>query len=135
MSYMNHLNKFLKNELKISKSRLFFISPEGANVTAEAWSFFLLLLSCYSFYIIYPWSRGELTEALSEVDKRLTMFKIQCFSVLISSITLKVEDFCLYSPTQETLEYSRSHYYDSVTKLQLINYRFTEPSSSTMFQF
>ena len=37
MSYKKHLNeKFLKNELKTSKSRFFFIFLERENITAEA---------------------------------------------------------------------------------------------------
>ena len=45
----------------------------------------------------------------------------------------KIEHFHLYSPSQEIQEYSGPHYYDSVTKLQVINYRF--PERSRMFQF
>ena len=49
--------------------------------------------------------------------------------------TSKIQKFPLHSPSQETLEYSRSHYYDLVTKLQVIIYRFPERSNSRMFQF
>ena len=45
----------LKNELKTSKSRLFFIFAERVDMLAEAWIFFLILLSCYSFFNIPPW--------------------------------------------------------------------------------
>ena len=51
-------------------------------------------------------------------------------------ITLKIENLHLYiGPSQETLERSILHYYDSVAKLQVINYRFPERSRSGMFQF
>ena len=43
-----------KNELKTSKSSLFFISSERVNVIADARIFFLIFLSCYPFYIIPP---------------------------------------------------------------------------------
>ena len=45
----------LKNELKTSKSRLFFIFAERVDILAEAWIFFLILLSYYSFFNIPPW--------------------------------------------------------------------------------
>ena len=59
MSYKKRLNdKFKKNELKTSKSRLFFISPEKVDIIAEVRMFFsniveLLLLLCYTtiFYV------------------------------------------------------------------------------------
>ena len=50
--YKEHLNDNLKYDLK---SRLLFISPERVNIIAEARMFFLILLSCYSLYIITPW--------------------------------------------------------------------------------
>ena len=55
MSYKKYLNdKSQKNELKTSKSRLFFISLDRVDIIAEARIFFLILLGCYSFYIIPP---------------------------------------------------------------------------------
>ena len=47
-------HQFKKDKLKTSKSRLSFISPERVNVIAKAQMFFLILLSCYCFYIIPP---------------------------------------------------------------------------------
>ena len=52
----------LKNELKTSKSRLFFIFAERVDILAEARIFFLILLSRYSFFNIPPWEDiGEAT--------------------------------------------------------------------------
>ena len=53
MSYKKQLNdKFLKNELKISKSHLFFISPEKSKYNCRGIDVFsnseLLLLLCYA---------------------------------------------------------------------------------------
>ena len=54
MSSKKHLHDNLKNVLHTPKARLFFISSEIADLIAEARKFFLILLSCYSFYIIPP---------------------------------------------------------------------------------
>ena len=54
MSSKKHLHDNLKNVLHTPKTRLFFISSEIADLIAEARIFFLILLSCYSFYIIPP---------------------------------------------------------------------------------
>ena len=78
------------------------------------------------------------------IDKKLTTFKIRyllnesLYAMLVGSnlITVKIENFHLYiGPSQETLERSILHYYDSVAKLQVISYRFPERSRSGMFQF
>ena len=60
---------------------------------------------------------------------------IQFLSVLVSSLTHKIKSFHLYSPSQETHERFGLHYYDSLTKSQVANYRFPERSSSRMFHF
>lgn len=54
MSSKKHLHDNLKNVLHTPKTRLFFISSEIADLIAEARIFFLILLICYSFYIIPP---------------------------------------------------------------------------------
>ena len=50
-------NMFHRNELTVSKSCLFCISPERVHVGAESWMFFLSLLNCYSIYIIPLWEK------------------------------------------------------------------------------
>ena len=55
MSYKKYLNDKLKKRTKNFKLALVFISPERVNIIAEASIFFLILLSCYSFYILPPW--------------------------------------------------------------------------------
>ena len=60
---------------------------------------------------------------------------IQFLSVLVSSQSHKIKSFHLYGSSQETLERFGSHYYDSLTKLQVANYRFPERSSSRTFHF
>ena len=55
MCLRKHLNdEFHRKELTISKSRLFFISLKRADTIVDSWVFFLILLSCLSFYTIHP---------------------------------------------------------------------------------
>ena len=52
--------KFQTNELAISKLRLLFIYPKGVAIIAASRMFFAkLLLSCYSFNILTPWSNSK----------------------------------------------------------------------------
>ena len=55
MSIEKRLNYKFKYELKTSKSLLLFISPERVNITGQTRMFFLMVLSCYCFYIFPPW--------------------------------------------------------------------------------
>ena len=55
MSIEKRLNYKFKYELKTSKSPLLFISPERVNITGQTRMFFLIVLSCYCFYILPPW--------------------------------------------------------------------------------
>ena len=48
-------DKFHRNYLKVLKSCLIFVSTEKVDVIAVWWKFFLILISCYLYYIIHPW--------------------------------------------------------------------------------
>ena len=52
---MSCLKKWIKN----IKSRLIFVYTEGGNIIAEARMFYVILLRCYSFYIIPPWCNAN----------------------------------------------------------------------------
>ena len=55
MSHKKYFNeKSNKYELTLSKSRLFFIFLGNVDIIADAWMFFLISLSCNSFYIMPP---------------------------------------------------------------------------------
>ena len=51
MSHKKHLNDKFKNELKISKSRLIFISRERVDIIAKARMFLLIPFLCYIFML------------------------------------------------------------------------------------
>ena len=54
MSYKKHLNdKLKKNELKTSKSRLFFISPKRVDIITEARMFFFQYCCVVTASILY----------------------------------------------------------------------------------
>ena len=64
---------FKKTKAKTSKSRLFLISPERVDVIAEARIFFfLLLLSCFSFYIIPPYCGQVTYKKLQKISLTVT---------------------------------------------------------------
>ena len=55
MSYKKHLNDKLKKTKKTIKIALVFYFPQRSRYNCRGADVFLILLGCYSFYIIPPW--------------------------------------------------------------------------------
>ena len=82
---------FKKNELKTSKSRLFIISSEQINIIAEAQVFSLILLSCYSFYIMPLWCEPTFSHTFNLHKKGSTILgggNVKIYQVLFETFFL-----------------------------------------------